>query len=372
MKIDRHNYEEYFILYMDNELSSDERRGVETFVQQHPDLKEELDVFLQYKLTPDTAVTYTGKEELMKVNGDSPITFANYEEWLVLSIDNELNAEQKTAVNQFITDNPFVQQELVLLQRSKLQPEEIIFGNKDFLYRREEKVRTIPLRWWRVAAAVVILAIGLTTVIVLNNNPSGSKEDVAKIPSGEQKNTPVELPKQKNAENPVATTIKLNRDEPPVNTEKKKQGIAPVSKQSNTRVAVRNNNAVIENKTGNIPVPVKKDEPVIAENNNKPSNHLPQPFNTRINTTDVANKAIANTTKDVSNPGISLTNKDVTTNTTPSSDMVTASFNDEDAGKKGKLRGFFRKVTRTFEKRTNIDATDDDKLLVGGLAIKLK
>ena len=45
-----------------------------------------------------------------------------------------------------------------------------------------------------------------------------------------------------------------------------------------------------------------------------------------------------------------------------------------DAGqKKNKLRGFFRKVTRTFEKRTNIDATDgDDRLLVAGLSIKLK
>ena len=40
--------------------------------------------------------------------------------------------------------------------------------------------------------------------------------------------------------------------------------------------------------------------------------------------------------------------------------------------RKNKLRGFFRKVTRTFEKNTNIKATDeDDRLLVGGLAIRL-
>jgi anti-sigma factor RsiW len=40
MKIDRHNYEEYFILYMDNELSSDDRGQVEEFIQKNPDLKE--------------------------------------------------------------------------------------------------------------------------------------------------------------------------------------------------------------------------------------------------------------------------------------------------------------------------------------------
>lgn len=41
-------------------------------------------------------------------------------------------------------------------------------------------------------------------------------------------------------------------------------------------------------------------------------------------------------------------------------------------GKKNKLRGFFRKVTRTLEKRTNIKTTDDeDRLLLAGFAVKL-
>ncbi|MFZ1329148.1 MAG: hypothetical protein WAW27_08975, partial [Chitinophagaceae bacterium] len=97
MNINYHNYEECFILYMDNELSGDERRMVEAFVQQHPELKEELDLLLQYKLTPDTSVIYSGKEDLMKetlptgqAGSDVNITLSNYEEWLVLYLDNEL------------------------------------------------------------------------------------------------------------------------------------------------------------------------------------------------------------------------------------------------------------------------------------------
>ena len=47
-----------------------------------------------------------------------------------------------------------------------------------------------------------------------------------------------------------------------------------------------------------------------------------------------------------------------------------------DEGKNKKLRGFFRKASRVFERRTNISAADEeekqDKVLIGALAVKLK
>ncbi len=139
MNINRHNYEEYFILYMDNELSSDDRRMVEAFVQNHPDLKEELDILLQYKLVPDTNIVFKGKEELMKVKGESPVTLSNYEEWLVLYIDNELTAEQRKTVEQFIAANPSVKKELHLLQRTQLQPEKSFLPIKNLYTEKKKK-----------------------------------------------------------------------------------------------------------------------------------------------------------------------------------------------------------------------------------------
>ena len=374
MKIDRHNYEEYFILYMDNELINDERLMVEAFVQNHPDLKEELDILLQYKLEPDTNIVFLGKDDLIKINGDTPINSNNYEEWFTFYIDNELTAQQKKSVEQFFIDNPSQKEELSILQKTKLQPEEIIFANKELLYRREGKVRRIPVLWWRVAAAVLIFAIGLTTAIILNNKPSGGT-DVAKISGDEQKvnkESPVEIKAENkqvplqvisnDVQNAVAATIKQTKNNPVV----KKDNI------TSTPIKLKEL----------IPAPVKKNEEAIA-NNNKPTNNLPQPINTRIiNNTDPVVNTIAKNTPSKENNTIqnALTNPVVTNKSTQPSDIVQASLQnpndaemDQSTGKKSKLRGFFRKVTRTFEKRTNIDPTDnDERLLVGGLAIRLK
>ena len=43
MNINRDNYEMYFLLYVDKELSAEERSAVEKFVAENADLKAELE-----------------------------------------------------------------------------------------------------------------------------------------------------------------------------------------------------------------------------------------------------------------------------------------------------------------------------------------
>ena len=51
--INRYNYETYFLLYVDNELSAVEKNSVDEFVQSNPDLGEELAMLFQTVLQKD-------------------------------------------------------------------------------------------------------------------------------------------------------------------------------------------------------------------------------------------------------------------------------------------------------------------------------
>ena len=165
MNINRYNYEEFFLLYVDNELTKAERQQVETFVHDNADLEEELIMLRQSKLRPDAAITFQGKEALMKPEDAAFINDTNYEEFFLLYVDGELSAAERREVETFAGTKPQFQQELNLLLQTKIEPEhEVVFPDKSLLYKKEEKKRpVIFIGWQRIAAvaAVILVALGI-------------------------------------------------------------------------------------------------------------------------------------------------------------------------------------------------------------------
>ena len=131
MNINRHTYEEFFLLYVDNELSPSDRRAVELFVQENPDLLPELEMLKEAVLSPEEPISI---DKSVLYQHTFPVTEANFEEYFVLYGDDELTREEKEHVEQFVYRHPQHQAEFEVILRAKMEPDNsIVYPNKETL-----------------------------------------------------------------------------------------------------------------------------------------------------------------------------------------------------------------------------------------------
>lgn len=69
------NYEEYILLEADGELNETERRALYAFLELHPDLKKELELYKAAHLAPDVTMVYEDKQALIKTRNTQIIPF---------------------------------------------------------------------------------------------------------------------------------------------------------------------------------------------------------------------------------------------------------------------------------------------------------
>lgn len=190
MNINRNNYEEYFLLYADNELCEQGKNEVEIFVQKNPDLEEELVMLLQAVLKPDHSVVLNNKAFLNKQETSL------YEEQFILYHDNELNLSEKGEVEETIKNDAVLKREFELLQQLYLKPDtSIVFPGKRFLYKREKPGKVIPVSWGKLAAASVLAGFTVwgVSIYLLKDKP---EQAIAVKVSEPENKSGVNLPSQ--------------------------------------------------------------------------------------------------------------------------------------------------------------------------------
>ncbi|MEO6001009.1 MAG: hypothetical protein ABIN89_29450 [Chitinophagaceae bacterium] len=202
MIINRYNYQELFLLYVDNELDAVEKKAVENFIQQNADLEAELRMLQQSILRADQAIVFENKKSLLRFNAmENNIHAGNWEEFSVRYTDDELGSAEKLELENFIQANPRYQQGFGLVQSLKFTPDEaIVFPDKESLYRHEKDNKPVILPWWQVSAAALVLLFA--GVLWLNNrNVTTLSEGTAKIlkpdSSGKVKTTISETPEKR-------------------------------------------------------------------------------------------------------------------------------------------------------------------------------
>ena len=349
MNINRNNYEEYFLLYADKELSAEEKNMVEMFVKQNADLEEEFIMLQQSVVKPDTTIRLADKNSLYKSEGF--IDENNYEEKFLLYNDNELSLAEVEETEKFVLSNPSLQKEFSLLQQVKYEPDSsIIFPGKSSLYKKEKvDSKVIPFRWKALVAAI-LLGFGLWTGI---NYLQNSKTD--KVVATKQTKAQTEKTIVKPVEEKGDTTLVITNTPSPKATQNVFDN--PVNKltQPQQNVIVKNIQPVnktemniIEKKPVEKKPEVKKEDVAIVTNKTevKKSNELPQP----INITDEPNDKTITTTPVVENGNYAKPTSYIADAEVKSENYIFYNITTQDF-KKSKVGNFLKKVKRAIESK---------------------
>ena len=391
MNINRHNYEAFFLLYVDKELSAADRKAVEVFVQENPDLQMELLLLQQTVVNADDIVLQ--KKDWLYMEED----ISALQENLLLYSDGELNAADKNAVKSLLDTNASAKAEWNILQQTKLQPDmAVVFEDKALLYRKEGG-KVVGFKWWRAAAAAVLLGFGLWTgVSVYKNNIQ--KTDGSEVAVKENK-TQTQQEKAAGITDP-------NQTIPAVENAVAENNTGSTDQQNNTQIQPGERNATPAEKLNNAESQssAASNQNITQQNNSpkKPDNNLPKPYFENINN-GPSNKNIAGNVQSennnnirvsgsndavvkinpkenktvVADPDNSTTNTNLTaiqvvnTNTNDEGDNNSRYLNvDDSKGKRSALGGFIRKAKRVLERTTNVKTGEGIK--IAGFEIALK
>jgi len=376
MNINRNNFEEFCLLYLDNELSPAERVELEAFVAINPDLASELELMQQLKLSPETNFTgFADKSSLFRSSAleNTSINAENFETWFLLYTDGELNADDRKKVEAFAAQFPAYQKSLALLQATRLVPETLTFPDKQLLYRRtSQPARITVMRVWRVAAAAALILGGIWIGMNTTRQTSTEQPTVAKAIPDNKKEQPGTI-KAANTEPATANTSIASKT---ADTQIPAEQIAKTGSNRDlvAKASPSESRNVVKNKTvkpvQESAINEKKDEmpDVAIADPSKNSNHLPTRDYTNTTSTPTVNSeksgavAMNENTNEIVDKPLGGPNAGNVKNDFASEALLNASENKaaptnyaQEDDHKSPLRGVFRKASRILNRVTSPD-----------------
>lgn len=206
MIVNIHNYETYFLLYIDNELSAPEKAAVELFIQQNPSFQNELALLQNAKLDINENVIGENTEE--KIIFEDKLSLYQISESdtaCLLYLEHEMLASEVAQFEEKLAKDPTLQISLANWEKTMISPDDYqqtqnakdknetldpIFKNS--LYKKEAKVISIKAKslgeWnapYRIASVAALLMLWwgyqwLHTSSIMNKNGANPNVFVAK------------------------------------------------------------------------------------------------------------------------------------------------------------------------------------------------
>jgi hypothetical protein len=130
--INRENYEIFFMDYLDGQLSSEQLEALDLFLENNPDLKEELEDLSGFKLKAGEH-TFPDKALLKKTPDLPEVNKDNIQAYLLHQLEGNLNKDERAKLTAFLTLHPNFSQEKEIWAQTKLSADESIKMDKSSL-----------------------------------------------------------------------------------------------------------------------------------------------------------------------------------------------------------------------------------------------
>lgn len=253
MKIDRNNYEIFFVEYLDGALPVEMIDDVLDFLQKNPDLAEELKGLEKMKLEVPNEV-FPLKNSLKRSDLDMIDAF---EETCIRSIEGDLSPTEDVEFKSFIDHNKEQKATYNLYRATISEPDPLImFKKKEQL--RKSKNRIIAPFWYAVAASIVLGVFFFTNTG--NKTNTIAPETIAEVVDKQS-------PDKKNE---VAYTQNSGtKNEVPLSEDLATEPTIRISNAKTEKVALAANNPTQNINDKEIeaqPISAEKIEPLVASN----------------------------------------------------------------------------------------------------------
>ncbi len=170
VNINRNNYEEYFIDFLDGNLNQTEREQLFLFLDANPDLKEELENF-DGELVIKDEVSYKEKSILLKKSLLAEVTSTNFDELCIANLEGDLNQTEEKYFQELIHEDSKKQKEFEVFKLTKIPSREaIVFKHKHML----KKIAKPRFKWNYAiisAAASIVILMGIYFLLPKQNTP---------------------------------------------------------------------------------------------------------------------------------------------------------------------------------------------------------
>lgn len=153
-KINKDNYEAFFLDFIEGNLSDDQTSILFSFLDKNPDLKAELDAFEAIELDHESLSPNESLKASLRREETTALLETDY--LMIAQVENTITSEEKAKLAVLAKQHPEILDDLAIYHKTRIPKEPaIVFSNKTSLTKKE---RILPI-WWQSAAAAAVLML---------------------------------------------------------------------------------------------------------------------------------------------------------------------------------------------------------------------